>query len=252
MGRLHDSDGVVVPGREALQEVQRNGALDPVVADLGYLRDRDDSSAATLEERSHLRLCATACLLGLAEPEFDLDQMVPGEHFLEGLCHVTGSHAVFGAPRSHVLQVGEQPLERCVSRVDVVGVLPLAPLAEDVGLGLLVDADRVEAASGGQVLVLRLAREVRIGIEVSVDLDEDLESSACRNAAEILSLVDRLEHDDELWLGCPQRLRERGLLVEGVVEVGESSAKAFALRGRGRDVDLGTAAGGRGEDNRRP
>ncbi|MGL5862364.1 MAG: hypothetical protein ACRCY9_14020 [Phycicoccus sp.] len=175
-----------------------------MVADLGHLRDGDDTPAAAFEKGRHLGLCAAACVCGLSKPKFDLDGVVPGEHPLEGCGHVAGAHPVLGAPRPHVLQMGEQPLERPISPVDGFGLPPLPPLAENVGFGLFVDADGVEAAAGREVLVLRRAWEVGVRVELALDLDEDLQAGSCCDAAEVLPLIDRLEHDDELRFGRSQ------------------------------------------------
>ena len=54
---------------------------------------------------------------------------------------------------------------------------------------------------------------------VLLDFCEYLQPGAGRSRVEVRSLVDGLEDDDELRVTGTERLGERGLLREGVVEV---------------------------------
>jgi hypothetical protein len=54
----------------------------------------------------------------------------------------------------------EQRPECGVTVIDAARLLPLAPLSEDIRLGLLVNADRMQATDDREGLIHRATREI--------------------------------------------------------------------------------------------
>jgi hypothetical protein len=132
------------------------------------------------------------------------DVVVAGEHASESRGNVGASYAILWTPRTNILEMREELFEGRVPPVNLAGGLPLVPLANDLGLRLFSYANSVKASRDGEVFVDRHSGKVGIGFEVTVDFRQDLKASPSCDAAEILTLVNGLEHDHKLGIAGTQ------------------------------------------------